>query len=174
MEDVMIDIETPGTKPGCGVLSIGAAYFDRQGNVGGKFYACMGLNGFAVGSVDPGTLLWWSNQSDQAKMDLFSGKDLPSDVVDQLQKFIKPSAKVWGNGSTFDISILEAWFGLLGKEVPWKFWNVRDVRTVVDLLDIPKKNMVFEGTAHNALDDVIHQIKYMTKAMKVHYDKNPF
>lgn len=174
MKDIMIDIETPGKKYGCGVLSIGAAYFDRQGNIGDKFYACMGLNGFSVGSTDPETLEWWSRQALQAKIDLISGEESPIIVAGNLQKFIKPGSRVWGNGSVFDITILEGWFEMLGREVPWSFRNVRDVRTVVDLLDIPKEDMAFEGTAHNALDDAIHQIKYLTKAMKVFYERKGF
>ena len=57
-------------------------------------------------------------------------------------------------------------------EPPWKFWNVRDVRTVVDLAK-PfrnlKKDYKRKGTHHNALDDAIFQASYvsdMTQALQ--------
>lgn len=74
--------------------------------------------------------------------------------------------KPWGNGSTFDITILEAWFNAVGVRCPWKFWNVRDVRTAVDLLGINPKEFTRDGTYHNALDDCLHQIKYLTSGTK--------
>jgi len=46
-------------------------------------------------------------------------------------------------------------------------YNDRDVRTIVDLgrallgFD-PKKDMPFTGERHNALDDAIHQAKYVS------------
>jgi inhibitor of KinA sporulation pathway (predicted exonuclease) len=51
---------------------------------------------------------------------------------------------------------------MLGMQSPWKFWNVRDVRTVVDIMKINPKEFIFNGIKHNALDDAVHQVKYMT------------
>ena len=49
---------------------------------------------------------------------------------------------------------------------PWKFWNDRDVRTVVELGQsyfnfYPKRDMPFTGVRHNAVDDAKHQVKYV-------------
>ncbi|WP_265102082.1 3'-5' exonuclease [Yersinia proxima] len=69
---------------------------------------------------------------------------------------------VWGNGSIFDITILESWFASVDVAVPWEFGNVRDVRTVVDLSPLNVKDFIREGVHHNALDDAIHQAKYVS------------
>lgn len=166
MRDLMIDIETGGKKPGCIVLSIGAVYFDRKGNTGDRFYASMGFNAMPYGHTCPDTMKWWSEQSEQAWADAFGGTEDPRDVAQRFAKFIKPDCLPWGNGSVFDITILEAWFDAVGVQCPWKFWNVRDVRTAVDLLGINPKLFKLEGTFHNALDDCLHQIKYLTSGTK--------
>lgn len=166
MRDLMIDIETCGTKPGCAVLSIGAVYFDRQGNIGEQFYASMGFNALAYGHIDPDTMKWWSEQSEQSQKDAFGGNADPVQVAKDFAKFIWHDTKPWGNGSVFDITILEAWFNAVGVRCPWKFWNIRDVRTAVDLLNINPKEFTREGTFHNALDDCLHQIKYLTSGTK--------
>lgn len=166
MRDLMIDIETGGKKPGCIVLSIGAVYFDRRGNTGDRFYASMGFNAMPYGHTCPDTMKWWSEQSEQARADAFGGTEDPRDVAQRFAKFIKPDCLPWGNGSVFDITILEAWFDAVGVQCPWKFWNVRDVRTAVDLLGINLKLFKREGTFHNALDDCLHQIKYLTSGTK--------
>ena len=90
------------------------------------------------------------------------GSSTPSDVACEFYRFIGDDVKVWGNGSVFDISILDKWFDMLGMNAPWKFWNVRDVRTVVDIMNINPKEFSFDGIKHNAIDDAIHQVKYMT------------
>ena len=53
-----------------------------------------------------------------------------------------------------------------GQTCPWQFWNDSDVRTMV-LLGLqlgfdPKRNMPFDGVAHNALADARHQAKYVS------------
>lgn len=162
MENVMIDIETMGRTPGCPVISIGAVYFEMDGSIGDRFYSSMGFNGLTIGEIDSETALWWSTQSDAAKLSLVSGNATPCDVANEFCSFIGEDVKVWGNGSIFDISILDKWFEMLGMQSPWKFWNVRDVRTVVDIMKINPKEFIFNGIKHNALDDAIHQVKYMT------------
>lgn len=166
MRDLMIDIETCGKKPGCAVLSIGAVYFDRKGNIGEQFYASMGFSALSYGNADVDTMRWWSQQSEQARTDAFGGTDDPREVAQRFAKFIRSDALPWGNGSVFDITILEAWFDAVGIRCPWKFWNVRDVRTAVDLLGINTKLFTRDGVFHNALDDCLHQIKYLTSGTK--------
>lgn len=103
----MIDIETMGRTPGCPVVSIGAVYFEMDGSIGDRFYSSMGFNGLTIGEIDSETALWWSAQSDAAKLSLVSGNATPWDVANEFCSFIGEDVKVWGNGSIFDISILD-------------------------------------------------------------------
>jgi hypothetical protein len=74
--------------------------------------------------------------------------------------------KVWGNGANFDNVILRSAYDRAGQTCPWQFWNDSDVRTMVllgkQLGFDPKRNMPFDGVAHNALADARHQAKYVS------------
>lgn len=163
MKDLMIDIETLNTATTSAILSIGAVYFDRRtGQTGEQFYAriCF-ADAVMHGTVSDDTLLWWSKQSEESRNEAFGGTESIHDVMEKFADFIRPDAEVWGNGSVFDITILEHWFNSCGMSIPWKFWNIRDVRTIVSWFNIDTRSYVREGVHHNALDDCLHQIKYM-------------
>lgn len=168
MKDLMIDIETLDTLPTAAVLSIGAVYFDRRtGEIGGSFYSRISfVDAITLGSFSDSTMNWWGQQSDEARNEAFSGMENAIDVARNFNKFIKPNSLVWGNGSVFDITILENWFRACNTPVPWKFWNVRDVRTIVDWFNIDVRSYKREGVHHNALDDCLHQIKYICGGSK--------
>ena len=51
-------------------------------------------------------------------------------------------------------------------KLPWKFWAVNDVRTIVDINPDIKKNCKFDGTPHCAVDDCKHEIKYLVETLK--------
>lgn len=167
-KDVMIDIETLGRKSGCAVLTIGAVCFDRYtGELGETFYAAMDREMATLyGHVDPETVKWWERQSDSAKVDAFNGTESPLVIANKFSEWIDGDDLVWGNGSVFDITILEAWFEETCVKIPWKFWNVRDVRTVVDIGNVNPKQFTRKGTYHNALDDAIFQVEYTTAALQ--------
>jgi DNA polymerase III epsilon subunit-like protein len=168
---VMIDLETLGTEPGCCVISIGAVAFDPRGNILTKntFYSeldyidqqDMGL------TVCPETRKWWQEQSPQAQEALQGIEDL-GDALKELAEWLPDDCKVWGNGATFDISILEHCYRVYNIEIPWKFWNIRDCRTVKDMYESHRGGWDKKagGTKHNALDDAIHQAKYINKMWK--------
>lgn len=168
MKDIMIDIETLDTASTSAVLSIGAVYFDRKtGEIGKSFYSRISfVDAVSLGTVSDSTMKWWSEQSKEARDEAFGGMEGAIDVAKQFAEFITPDAKPWGNGSIFDITILEHWFNKCGVQVPWKFWNVRDVRTIVDWFNIDVRSYKREGVHHNALDDCLHQIKYMCGGSK--------
>lgn len=173
MTNIMIDIETLGKKRGCPVLSIAAVAFDLQtGNVGETFYERMGYDAaLAYGLPEISTLEWWGKQSAEARDEAFNGKRSPVSVASELRAFLHNSGGgrciPWGNGSVFDISILEGWFDRVDPMVdakgddiyPWKFWDVADLRTLVRLSGIDVKAIPFAGEKHNALADALHQVK---------------
>lgn len=168
MEDVMIDIETLGTSVGCPILSVGAVEFCRHTGEFGR--ECEWVVNFSEavnsGKVDGNTLSWWMLQSDEARQALFNEFSVtPVQALQGLSNFVKDYQKVWGNGSTFDISILEYAMKQNDIHIPWKFWNVRDVRTVVDLASGICNKKGFENNrvaAHTALGDAKHQAEYVS------------
>jgi len=71
---------------------------------------------------------------------------------------------VWAQGATFDPILWEAACTAVGDPVPWKFFNVRDTRTLYDLASFDHRSVKREGIAHHALDDCRHQIECCRRA----------
>lgn len=161
--DVMIDLETLAATPDAAILTIGAVKFDpfgreSQDKAMDSFYvkvdvdSCHDLG--LVASDD--TIEWWSRQSAEAQAAAFDpdGRLPVREAFDQLYKFCWGAKRVWANGSVFDIVICEHVFRKLNKAIPWKFWEIRDVRTAFDLGIDPKRPPI---TAHHALEDAWNQ-----------------
>lgn len=170
-QHLMIDLETLGTFMNAPVITIGAAFFNPMtGEVGDKFYEKIDIaEAMKYGTADADTIRWWLTQAPEAQKELAQAKSKMADVLNDLKAFYNKGndAKVWGNGPTFDCTILDyAYWKCLGEKAPWPFWNVRDVRTVVQLAEgLVKKPATFtkDKVAHNALDDCIFQIGYVSK-----------
>jgi 3' exoribonuclease, RNase T-like len=168
MNDYSIDLETLGKRYDAPIVSIGVQQFNRDtGKLGQTFYRVVDINSsIKAGRIDGSTVAWWIEQSTKAKV-IFA-KDTPkvglATALDELARWMRGfpgDPRVWGNGATFDISILEYAFdhGGVGLKEPWQFFNVRDVRTLVDAAGYTAKNVPVApvGTHHNALDDAIYQ-----------------
>lgn len=167
MSEIMIDIETTGTKPGCAILSIGAVEFD--GEVMGKTFSVnVDLESCTAAGlvIDPRTFMWWLEQSDEARKSLLTSKGVPLDeALAQLNAaFSWKGKKIWCNGASFDFPILEAGYKAFGAEAPWDFWNLMDFRTIKNM--VPRKVYseceVKAKVAHDALEDAVSQAKTLS------------
>ncbi len=174
---MMVDLETMGKKPGAPIVSVGAVFFDpASGKTGAEYYQVISLeSSMSFGArPDASTILWWLKQSPEARSAIVV--DDTVGLVEALEQFLdfiaenaangSKNVQLWGNGCSFDCSLLEAAFELADTPFPIPHWNYRDVRTVVELgkavglnsrYDIP-----FEGDQHNALADARHQVKYVS------------
>ena len=150
-----IDLETLGTRYNAAILSIGVQQFD--------------ISAIKAGKVTGSTLAWWAQQGEVAKRVFGSNGKTPLSVaLDELRTWMLKKAtkpKVWGNGSSFDISILEHAYdhGAVGLKEPWQYTNIRDMRTIMDYLQAEMKPKR-EGTHHNALDDAKYQAQCISAA----------
>jgi len=161
--NLMIDIETLGIDPKAPVLSIGAVYFDKDGTYS-EFYINLDVHhqiDSGLRKFDASTIKWWMGQEDAAKK-VFKETAIPVEqALRQFVNFIETEVgskdtKPWGNGSNFDITILESLFKDYGIKTPWNFRNIRDYRTFKDFI-YDGSDTVREGTYHNALDDAKYQ-----------------
>lgn len=168
---VVIDLETMGTIPGSAIVSIGAVQFDPTVGIltDRTFYRELDWqnqksSGFIV---DPNTCAWWDKQSSDVRQAL-NGLDDLNDVLIEFLEWLPANVKVWGHGSIFDIALMEHCYRRFNIDIPWKFWNVRDTRTIIDLFETKRGgiNNSFKGTKHNALDDAIHEANLMIKMYK--------
>ena len=165
LNNIMLDIETLGTKPGCVILSVGGVRFGKE--IGDTFSATIDLQdsidrGF---KIDASTLRWWLSQSGESK-EVFSEAGEPVSVV--LQRFSRWCGKrpfIWGNSPSFDCSILFAAYRMVGKDAPWHWYDERCYRTAKRIL--PFVASYREGVHHNALDDAMTQAKHLVKCFEV-------
>lgn len=174
---VMVDLETMGKKHNAPIVAIGAVFFDpATGSIGESFYkvVCLesSVNWGAV--IDPSTVIWWLKQSSEARSAIVNDDAIPlQDALLQFREFVSDNvaggskkAQVWGNGASFDNSILRSSYDCIAEDYPWEYWNDRDVRTMVELGQAisfdPKTTIPFEGSRHNALADAIHQARYVS------------
>lgn len=166
MHNLMIDIETVGTNPDAPILSIGAVKFDPEtGKHGREFYAAIRpTDAFKYGTPDGSTFAWWMGQSDPARKSAVGGKNSLTQALEDLRGMYRDwkDVKVWGNGPSFDMTILEHGFRAVGSEAPWAFWNIRCCRTVAQLSGRWPPKIGGKGVHHNALDDAKHQADWVS------------
>lgn len=170
MRDVMVDLETVGNRPGCGILSIGAVAFDpKTGELGEEMYEVVRLSTCEKAGLttQKSTMDWWKSQSKEARKVLeqaskATGNLTLEEALEKLTAFLTPfglrNVRVWGNGGDFDNAILSAAYGALDKDCPWDFWNNRCYRTLKNLA--PHVKMLKDGVQHNALADAKQQAKH--------------
>jgi hypothetical protein len=165
--DIMIDFETLATGTQPTILTMGACKFDPLGNELTNpdmevFYVRIDLESQeAIGrEVNEDTIAWWARQSPEAQEEAL-GDGTPDnprytiqEAFDRLYKFCWGAKRVWSNGATADVVWSETAFRQVNKAIPWKFYEIRDVRTAFDIGINPNMPPV---TAHHALEDAVNQ-----------------
>jgi hypothetical protein len=170
--DLMIDTETAGLPPDGALLSIGACFFDLQtATIGPKFNRTINL-ATAVregGTMHPGTIMWWLGQSQHARDSVrFSAEDIRTTMND-FAAFIQEHSRLqdvrpWGNGSSFDLTIINSAYLRMGMKTPWSPFKERCFRTVRNMYPAIEYNTDDKGEgAHNALADAIFQAQHLFK-----------
>lgn len=169
---IMLDLETLGVKPGCAILSIGAIPFDpnepkietipfNSFHLGVEYKSCQEAGLF----TDEATLNFWKKPEQAQAVERLKRLDKFS-VYEATVKFCTWWAQVkgtyvWANGATFDPPILEHVLNLYKINTPWRFWNVRDTRTIYHGAFGPSFKL---SPAHDALDDCFRQVQYVQEA----------
>ncbi|EFA7485112.1 exonuclease, partial [Escherichia coli] len=173
-----VDLETMGANTNAPIVVIGAVFFDPEtGEIGPVFYIVISLtDAMNTGAVpDGGTIEWWLKQSSEARAAILTDQVKMKDALLRFRQFVNEHSdekfvQVWGNGATFDNAILRTSYERLDIPCPWHYSNDRDVRTIVEMGKITDFNarsvIPFEGVRHNALDDALHQAKYVTATIQ--------
>lgn len=169
--NVMIDIETKGTKSNSVITSVAAVCFDiNTGKKGAEFCVAVSEDScLEVGlKTDADTVKWWAEQPKEVHQALDKlDEDTLFDVLSELWAFIMvncpKNVKVWGNSARFDLGLLENAADKVHVNLAWKYYNERDVRTLVAFAPEIKDNLLFNGKKHHPLHDCYHQIAYCSK-----------
>lgn len=183
-KQVVIDLETLGTHAGAAFVAVGAVAFDldKGTDESDTFEMVVSLEtALDVGTMTPGTLKWWMEQSSEAQRQTFlrEGEDVETVLLHLKQFLLKRSERedlsdvhVWGNSDKFDLGILEDKYHKCGIAVPWHYGREQNVRTVLllakHILGMTKPAFPKDLTPHRCLHDAIYQARYvveMTKAL---------
>lgn len=185
-DTVVIDTETLAKDPKALVVTLSAVRFDRlgsqipitvldDGKLGwtGDNMLNLKLNVaeqlLAGRSVDPDTIEWWNRQNHLARALLVERPDLQMNIKEALMmltEFIS-GAQVYCRGTDFDPPILASLFADFGMEIPWRYNEVRDVRTYIDALSGGTKGYLSDWpkptwfVAHNSLHDCLRDAMQM-------------
>lgn len=171
MSHIMVDIETLGTSKNSVVLAIGAAQFSEKG-VEKKFYEVIDATSCTDWGlvIDARTVMWWLEQSEEARNSLTQTKGKALDIVlkDFATAFNWKDAQVWANGIDFDFTILEEAYKAIGMNAPWAYWSKMDYRTVKNLVprDVYNAIKVEAPIKHNALADAMSQAATLIEMLK--------
>jgi len=160
--DVMLDIETLGTRPDAVVLTFGAIKFDPwaeeiDGDKGMYLRIDVDEQSQLGREIQQETLDWWGKQ-DPAVFEEALGEDdrvSVTEFLDQLNRFLVGVDNIWAQGPAFDIVILENMYRQMVRPTPWQFWQIRDSRTLFAVHGDPREKG--REAAHNALMDCFYQ-----------------
>ena len=164
--ELMLDLETTGTEPGCKVLTIGAAGFSKTGEYV-EFYARFDNEKLSkLFSDDPGTMTWWRSQSNEAYAEAFGGTEDPTKRLADFKQWVltnfdtdkRSKFKAWSRGIDFDFQILKSFMKAFGFTLPWQFWQQYDYRTVANLFPVIKSSEA-NAMKHGALEDAKAQLR---------------
>jgi hypothetical protein len=171
--DIMLDIETLGTRPECVILTLGAVKFnpfDIDAEPGPGLYMRIDVDEqLALGrEVQEDTLQWWMNQAEDVREEALGESDRVSldTMYKDLNRFLVGAKNIWCQGPAFDMVILENIYRQRGWPTPWQFWQIRDSRTLFGVHGDPRvKGKV---GLHNALEDCVSQAKGVQQVFHKH------
>lgn len=156
----MIDIEACGVDPDACILTIAVQNFEPlktvDYNVLSNLYLKINIDSQANRSVNQSTIEWWATQPASAKAEAFEGDDRIDldEALTKLTKQLWHCKHIWANGPTYDMTILEHAYKSYNMALPWRYFNVRDARTIYSLCPSLEK---YPAT-HHALEDCRRQI----------------
>lgn len=162
----MIDLEGLATGPDATILTIAAQAFDPfgKGFYEQSYYARVTLESQENRVIDDDTIAWWATQPAVVRDEAFNeeGRIPLDEALDGLGKLIWHSKMIWAQGPTYDMNILEHAYKSYRKPLPWKYFMVRDSRTIFSCWP----DQPIPPTSHHALEDCRRQIGMLQNTLK--------
>ncbi len=166
--DIMLDLETLGTRHDSVITQIGACYFDRHtAKIGKTLLVNVEINSSLERgmTVTGGAIKFWVERGENATF-----LEKPERITLALAKvsdFMKKKKKaiIWCH-STFDAIILANAYYAIGQGLPYSYRAIRDIRTLVDLSGVKREKSAGDPKTHDALEDCIYQVGYCCECFK--------
>ncbi len=173
---ISIDMETASTERNASILTLGAAQFGLPfGATVPQFYkrASLANNELVGRDVNPETMQWWDKQTQEERIEVFSGQGTLIELLDDFGTFCEyqygdlKSIELWSRGAGFDCEILQdAYMDLYG-HYPFDFRKHMCQRTIQNLMPEWLVNAVPVNTRkHHALSDAKYQADILDVALR--------
>lgn len=162
----MVDIETTGTDPAhAAIIQIAAVGFslsDKTVYTERMYDRCLipPANRF----WDESTRSWWQKHSPVLEGIMPRMEDSQA-VMNNFHSWLMEfgHVRLWAKPTSFESPFLESYFRQFGLQNPFKYYESVDLNSYIrgrgHDRDVFWKEIPFEGPEHNALFDVLHQIK---------------
>ena len=175
--DCMVDLETTGTDPAhAAIIQIAAVRFNYDTcEIGPSFEACLEIP--AGRFWDESTREWWLSKWDTLEPILSRARE-PAEVMTEFSHWCCDTTpalghnRLWAKPIHFEYPFLQSYARQFGVEMPFHYRSAVDLNSFTRgmqhnpgavPIDVQFK-MTFEGEQHNAVDDVLHQIKQALSA----------
>lgn len=162
----MVDLETTGTLPEhAAILQIAAVRFDYQsGTIGGTYVASLEIPHGRFWDED--TRDWWSSMPDTLRR-VTEGARPAEIVMPEFVQWCGYDCRLFAKPTSFEYPFIDSYCRQFGLTNPFHFRSAIDLNSYIrGLADNPTEyfDVPFEGEKHNALDDVLHQIRILFAA----------
>lgn len=174
MTDMMVDVETTGTNPAfAAVIQIGAIKFNYEtGAIGATFNRCLEM---APGRFwSDSTRQFWHKQPPHVLENILKRAEPVDTVLRDFSLFATDGApsggfRFWSKPLSFDWPMIASHMEQYGYQMPFAFWQARDVRSFIAGLmarpdNVDMDHITLAGDAHNALYDSALQLKQLFAA----------
>lgn len=169
LDHVCVDLETLSTRSNAVIVTIAAVKFNFSSDSVETFSVNVNpLESKALGlHISKDTLEWWRVQKPEATKAWMNSRMGLSEALDEFDNFCgnAKDKNFYSQGINFDFPILESSYEALGRKEPYRYWNLRDTRTIYWLAGLDTKNEPRIGTYHNAIDDCLTQIAWLKKSL---------
>ena len=158
---LMVDIETLLLRTNAVIIQIGAVKFNLKDGIKDEFI--VNIDSFDASNyncdIDKETIKWWLSQPSHVRKTLQNDKKSLYEGLVNFKKWVGDDEQLmWCNGGSFDFPILNWSYKECDIELPWKYWDECDFRTVCTFFDykFPKTT-----NTHNALSDSKSQVEHL-------------
>lgn len=166
--DVMVDIETTGRNFGVNaIIQIAAVKFNLRDNTVCPifFNKCLMIPPNRYWCED--TRNWWlkSPEMRETLQWILGQGQHHVQVLQEFAAWAPQNARFWGKPTHFDYAFLQHYFEGYGLTMPFFFRDAENMHSWIRGRYWPEeapnfeKEIEFMGSAHNALDDALHQVR---------------
>jgi hypothetical protein len=165
--EVMIDLETTATDPSHGaIIQLSAVRFnlEEQSIDTNMFDQCLTIPGNRF--WEEGTREWWVHECPDVLDTIWPRMQDPLAVLTAFNQWVVRDLGLqrpimWAKPIHFEYPFIQSYYKQFNLTIPFAYYEAQDLRSWCRAKGHPDldREIEFEGVKHNAIHDVLHQIK---------------